>query len=42
MFGTVQPNACQIPSLFSPPRPLPLPSPYQMLSAKLLKHPLPF
>lgn len=25
-----------------PPRPLPLPSPYQMLSAKLLKHPLPF
>lgn len=24
------------------PRPLPLPSPYQMLSAKLLKHPLPF
>lgn len=23
MFGTVQPNACQIPSLFSPPQPPP-------------------
>lgn len=44
MFGTAQPNACQIPPLPSPPAPSrpSLPSLYQMLSAKLLKHPLPF
>lgn len=44
MFGTVQPNACQISPLSSPPAPSrpSLPSLYQMLSAKLLKHPLPF